>query len=500
MTGSPSLDLDQSIQAVIIEHLTDRAPTINARRAAKLCQSQGLQVDDDLVQGALERLAGESKVELVRKGVYRLLKAQEAQDTALRSASPAQVSPALASPLTQHELDLMRRYQGKRAPAQAALSRADLEDAQRVASYLTPYPAAPVDLEDVARVEEALGRARAQEALWLHLAQEVAVVCDLYQTPRVSSRDEVRETARPQGVVSHVTTPEVSVDRGAVERAPETSRQTLSDPSAQLSGRSKQAQAPQGELATQPIFSALKEAQHPLSIAQLSARLSMGEARPKRALYELRKLLISVNRDAELRGARPPFSFEITGEVSLSEWGVSSTMRASEGRLTRERALYQEQLYIALAERLRQLSSAGFAQLLSRLLEELGCERVETLNAPQGDGVALIAHHPEWGDCLTLAQRSKKALTLGKVKEVARSLSALQADRALLISLSGFSEDTLSAPPEVRLIRERDLLDLMITHQVGVSHYSLPMSYVDAGFFERLSEGAEGQPERSGGD
>jgi len=80
---------------------------------------------------------------------------------------------------------------------------------------------------------------------------------------------------------------------------------------------------------------------------------------------------------------------------------------------------------------------------------------------------------------------------MGKIKEVARSLSALQADRALLISLSGFADDTSAPPPEVRLIRERDLLELMISHQVGVTQYTLPVSYLDIGFFGRIDEGGE---------
>jgi hypothetical protein len=38
MKGSPTLELDHSIQALIIEHLSERAPTISARRATRLCK------------------------------------------------------------------------------------------------------------------------------------------------------------------------------------------------------------------------------------------------------------------------------------------------------------------------------------------------------------------------------------------------------------------------------------------------------------------------------
>ena len=463
MKGSPTLELDHSIQALIIEHLSERAPTISARRAARLCKDQGVEVVEQQVRSALEQLASEAKVKLVRKGVYRLTEAPQELD--------AQVERPSGS-LSDEERSLLRRYQGKRAPAGASLSRADLEEAQRVASYLSPYPASPVDLEDIAQAEATLGRSRAHEALWLHLQEEVNVVCDLYQTPRVNAH--VRSGLSPS--------PEVERAEPSVTRPPD-------EPSKK--GQRRATQQRSIEEQTQALFSALKNAQQPLSLEGLSSRVHTERGRGKQALYELRKLLIDVNREATQRGARPPFTFEITGEVGLSEWGVSSSMRASEGRVARELELHKEQLFVSLAERLAQLKPTAFAKLLRRLLEELGCTRIERLNAPQEDGVALIAHHPEWGDCLTLAQRSKRPLSIGKIKEVARSLSALQADRALLISLSGFADCTTAPPPEVRLIGERDLLELMISHQIGVAQYTLPVSYLDVGFFGRIDEGGE---------
>ena len=78
-----------------------------------------------------------------------------------------------------------------------------------------------------------------------------------------------------------------------------------------------------------------------------------------------------------------------------------------------------------------------------------------------------------------------------KIKEVARSLSALQADRALLISLSGFGSRG-PAPSKVQLVGERELLGLMISHKIGVSQYSIPLSFVDVGFFGRLNDDGEG--------
>jgi len=462
MKGSPTLELDHSIQALIIEHLSERAPTISARRATRLCKDQGVEVMEQRVRSALEQLESEERVTLVRKGVYRLVAEPQALD--LKAERPARS-------LSGEERSLLRRYQGKRAPANASLSRADLEEAQRVASYLSPYPASPVDLEDIARAEEALGRSRAHEALWLHLQGEVDVVCDLYQTPRVSP-----------------------AERGERPKAPKTRpEERVTPPPVELKATGQRRASKQRSLdeQTQAIFSALKDAKQALSLEALSSRVNTGAGRGKQALYELRKLLVDINREATQRGARPPFTFEVTGEVGLSEWGVSSSMRASEGRLARELELHREQLFASLAERLTQLKPSAFVALLTRLLKEQGCTRVERLNAPQDEGVALIAHHPEWGDCLTLAQRSKRPLSMGKIKEVARSLSALQADRALLISLSGFADDTSAPPPEVRLIRERDLLELMISHQVGVTQYTLPVSYLDIGFFGRIDEGGE---------
>jgi restriction endonuclease Mrr len=176
--------------------------------------------------------------------------------------------------------------------------------------------------------------------------------------------------------------------------------------------------------------------------------------------------------------------------VGLSEWGVTSSMRAAEVRAKKALELYQEQLYMLASERLRELSPGGLSRLLSRLCVALGYERLEPLNASSDGGVALMAHHPTLGDTLVLAQRSRKPIGIEKVREVARSLSALLADRAMLISFSGFSEEAEGSQRKVQLLHERALIELMLTHKVGVGAYHLELPFIDEALLARCE--AEG--------
>jgi restriction endonuclease Mrr len=235
----------------------------------------------------------------------------------------------------------------------------------------------------------------------------------------------------------------------------------------------------------------LKRHKGVMSLEQLSeARGVTPQGASRATLFELKRALNEANEQALTQGERPPFTFELTGEVGLSEWGVSSSMRAAEGRARRELEMYREQLYVGLSERLRELPSSALSALLSALLEALGYERVELLNASQ-EGVALMAHHSAWGETLVLMQRTRKPLGAEKVNEVARSLSALMADRALLISLSGFHAEAEGAQRKVQLLNERALIDLMIQREVGVSSYALKVPFMDEALFARLTPTGE---------
>ena len=482
MRGSLELDRSQALRDLIIEHLKERAPTVNARRAGKLCQSHERDVTHEEVMEALEALVERREIELVRKGVYRLAEQPSVEPSAQPSVKPS--AERAAAPLSDLERGLMRRYMGKRAPKGAQLSREDLESAQRVASYLAPYPAAPVDLEDVAAAEAALGLPRAREALWLHLKSEVDVVCELYKTPLRQPRDQ-RESAPVAAEPKQGGRRQEQRAEPELKRAPE-----LEDSSARRErrGARDQASPSSAQPLHQRVFKALKSAEAPMSLQALLEQLK-GSGPARRSLYELKRALVEANQEAERGGERPPFTFELTGAVGLSEWGVSSPMRASEARVMRELKTYKEQLFAALSQRLSALSKDELERLSVGLLGALGCAEIESLNAPGGDGVALMARHPEWGDCLALAQRTRKPLSVTKVREVSRSLSALRADRALLISLSGFAEELGEPPSNVQLISERDLLEMMVSHEVGVAQYAVSLPFVDAGFFYRLSEG-----------
>lgn len=483
MTGSPTLDLDQSIQTMIIEHLTERAPTISARRATRLCQTHGYEIDHQNVTEALDQLAVAGKVTLVRKGVYRLSKSQEpsSSSSSVQSNSltlkPSSDSNAV---LSEYELRYLRQSLGKTAPSQAKLSRNDLENAQRIASFLSPYPSAPVDLSDVLATEEALGKARAKEALWIHLQAEADVVCELYQAPRT----HLQEPVISKKVEDHP--PKVTSNQKKQEKFTD-------QPNINLTKLSNFNNIPKSHdahqlLLTQALFELLKKSQCSMSLAQVKEFIDLHLKEPQFSLDDLSQQVISLNQEAESRGQRPPFSFDDDGNLGLSEWGVTSSMRASEGRLTRELQVYHEQLYVELSARLRALDAQAFTHLLNILLQKLGYAHIESLNSSPQEGVALMAQHPEWGDSLVLAQRSKKALSSGKIKEVVRSLSTLRVDRALLISLSGFTEYTDSLPEEIELICERKLIELFITQQIGVSQYTVPLSYINIGFFDQLKE------------
>ncbi|MBM4292603.1 MAG: restriction endonuclease [Deltaproteobacteria bacterium] len=207
----------------------------------------------------------------------------------------------------------------------------------------------------------------------------------------------------------------------------------------------------------------------------------------RRQLVELKGALLGADRGAEARGERPRFSLDITNEVSLTEWGLSSAMRAAEARLLRELAAYEELLRAHLADALRDLPLEAFEALLAHLLTQTGYRRVEPLGAGDARGVALMASHPERGDTLVLAQRGRRPVSAEKVRGVARSLGALFADQALVVSLSGFEAGAAASSPAVQLLDDRDLARWMRAKEAGVARYALSVPLLDESLLRRLS-------------
>lgn len=230
----------------------------------------------------------------------------------------------------------------------------------------------------------------------------------------------------------------------------------------------------------------LRARARPAPVAELAP--AVGAPTPK----ALRAALLAENARRSAAGLRAPFAVQWSGEVGLTEWGLSARYRALEETVHGALAEMREIVRRDLLRRVGELPDAAFEQVVRMLLEQLGHRDVEVVHRQDGGYLALTTSRPRDGATVAVvASRAWTPVGRGTVTTLARSLEHFEAAEGLLLTMGTFSPEAL-AEAEVGGGRRITALDgagfarLLNEHGIGLSSHHPVIPYVDGAFFDSL--------------
>jgi len=226
-----------------------------------------------------------------------------------------------------------------------------------------------------------------------------------------------------------------------------------------------------------------------MSYGELVERVGTGSA-------GLKASILAENNRCGRAGMRRPFVVDQNGQVSLTEWGLSTRYLSLENEIASGVAEQREIVRRALLEAVSELEVEAFSQLLVVLLERLGYTTVTTVHRQAGN-VAVTAQRKTTTGDETVAVVARQAWTSieDDVVEILReSLAHFSAGSGLLLTVGNYAESAIQAArragvPTVRLLDGSGFARLLYDNGIGLTSHRLELSYVDAAFFASLAEG-----------
>ena len=165
--------------------------------------------------------------------------------------------------------------------------------------------------------------------------------------------------------------------------------------------------------------------------------------------------------------------------------GVAKTAEQTEiYRLVRR---HHQNVRDALLEQLEQMDPFAFERLISRLLEEMGYQNVET-TAPAGDRGVDVEADIELGITqvheVVQVKRHQANIQRKVLDQLRGSLHRFNAIRGTIITTSGFSSGAREAAFEagaapITLINGQKLLELLVEYKLGVKRRTFDVLELD---------------------
>jgi len=142
-----------------------------------------------------------------------------------------------------------------------------------------------------------------------------------------------------------------------------------------------------------------------------------------------------------------------------------------------------------------------FEHLIKRLLEEMNYDNV-TVTSPSSDGGVDVVADIELGITsvreVVQAKRHRGTIQRKDLDALRGSLHRFDAVRGTIITTSNYSKGTLEAAFEqgaapITLIDGEKLIDLLITHSIGVRKKTLEVLELNAAAFAEVEESLDAQ-------
>ena len=432
---------------------------LSARRLLVLSQQElGYEVNYGVMLTSLKKWAKSQEplnhrtIIEIRRGVFTLSEAPSLERPAQtfdedqvstvkvekrgKRIQPSPTSSSQQKRSTEKEMRVLRTKDGKEYP-HAEITRAHLENAERISAYLIPYPVSPSSVRDVLTAEEHL-LGNVDQMMWQRLLEE-------------------REALNDALALGLPTVRLKSIEDESIEDQCKTI------------------------LKTREQWIKLEEL-----CDLLCAHPKLNSIKDSQRKRWLRQRLESINIDTERKGERPPFLFSENGEVFLSDLSQGLELLNIERQLSTLADAHKSMIRKYLLEKISALSIDAFESLLLSYLERSAYHSIESLNRREDERIAILAQHHQLGSTLVIAHRSSEPLTIAQLDQLSRGLSSLNVERGEVIHLGGF-EIQCDKRNNLNLIDGEQLTSLLLEKEVGVKRYYAPHYFLDPSWFEQLT-------------
>jgi hypothetical protein len=126
--------------------------------------------------------------------------------------------------------------------------------------------------------------------------------------------------------------------------------------------------------------------------------------------------------------------------------------------------------------------------LIKSILNHLNYGQLEFLDQKK-DQALLSAYHPQYQETLVFIKQSDLPLSIQTARKIEGTLDDFQAQHLLMINLGGFDFDLKNDFNCIQGLDLHLLLELMIRHQIGITHHHVSYYSLDPVYFEHHGEG-----------